>query len=81
MRRRGVRAELRIGRKNGLDENESDDSCDGRLRMEEADETLKDVAIPAMAMAVLRKVCDFLSIRVCFPGNLEGHDNAPEFFA
>lgn len=49
--------------------------------MEEADETLKDVAIPAMAMAVLRKVCDFLSIRVCFPGNLEGHDNAPEFFA
>lgn len=69
LRRRGVRAELRIGRKNGLDENESDDSCDGRLRMEEADEKLKDVAIPAMAMAVLRKQrCVIFLVFVCvFP--------------
>lgn len=37
--------------------------------MEEADETLKDVAIPAMAMAVLRKQrCVIFSVFVCvFP--------------
>lgn len=53
-----------MARKNGLDENESDESCDGRLRTEEAEETLKEVAIPAMAVDCLRSkgVCFSLQI-------------------
>ncbi|TQD78325.1 hypothetical protein C1H46_036130 [Malus baccata] len=57
----GVREELRIGRKNGLDEIESDEICEGRLRMEEAEETLKEVVVPTMAVDCLRSkdVCFF----------------------
>lgn len=53
---------------NDLDENESDDSGDGRLRIGEADETLKVAAIPAMAMwSEVKGV--WLSQCILFPEN------------